>query len=78
MNLRLDLVAKAIKRSFELHEESWDPDKEVYKMDMTLACNRACTQCGLPEIFGSLLYLAVDSWPNDADTWADQILVDVD
>jgi hypothetical protein len=70
----MKLIAKAIKKSFVMHEQSWDPGLKRYKLTMAVICNFVCNQLKIDERFSFLCYLIVDTWPNDADDWATNIL----
>ena len=77
------MVAKAVRRAAEIHEESWacqnghggctDCGSGKYSIDMEDAVQQAVRECNLPEPMWYVLHL-VFHWWNDLLAWSDAIL----
>ena len=73
-------VAKWIKETARIHEESWKRDKSImgiqggrYKTSIQEAAYKVC-----PEPWGQIVYLALSQWWNDTLDWAKQQIEEVD
>jgi len=81
-----EVVAKAVLLSMKIKEESYDHDKSkdmahlpyadfnsCYKLSTETACKEACKKLNIESI-SRLIYLAIDSWWNDCEEWANSTL----
>jgi len=65
-------VAKACLKMMELHEKSWSEGR--YFKHTTDCAKEACKLLGVDPDFWEIIYLATDSWPNDIQDWANELL----
>ena len=61
-------IAKTCKDAQNLYENGQIKDLEE-------ACEVSCVQNKLPVILARLIYLAIDSYPNDVDVWIEDVLL---
>ena len=81
-------LARACKRAMAIHSNSYNHGKaklaakkgkyldssKLYEKTLEEACDEAAEETGFDNIAGRLLYLAIDSWWNDVEHWADYII----